>query len=497
MADSEPDQIKNPESAFYLTQWAAALPLVLMIAPVVALGFEGVLATTVLVASGIVGVMLGSFLSRRKKEYWEVVTRSLADPTGLIVFALFLMVGIYGKLLTAAHLTEGIVWLSQQLALGPALFTLFVYVSCAILGTAMGTSVGIVVIMTPILYPAAIGLGIHPMLAAGAILSGAATGDHLAPVSDTTIISSMTQRYRNKSGSADIGGVVRARLIYVIPAFLISCALYMLVGGLADGPQIGNLAVETTTASSRGLVMLIPMLVVIVVAVSRRTIFEALTYGIVSGILIALGMGLIGIHDLFYLENNNVKGLLVEGAAQNLETIVMIVMLMGAYGVMRSYGILDRVVNSIKGVFGDTPRDTELTMFGIGWILNFLLIGLVTRLTVIAGPIFNELGGRQHIHPYRRANILDAIANSFSYVIPWHVWPILMIAQIKPLVDANSLIIAPAPSDFLLATYYPVAIWAVMLLSIITGFGRKFEGPAGEVLRRHPGVGSNLKQRLE
>ena len=488
MSASENQLVENPESAFYLTPWAAAAPLVLMIAPVVALGFQGVLSTSVLVASGIVGVMLGSFLSRRKKEYWDVVTRALGDPTGLIVFVLFLMVGIYGKLLTAAHLTEGIVWLSQQLELGPALFTLFIYVICSILGTAMGTSVGIVVIMIPILYPAALALGIHPMMAAGAILSGAATGDHLAPVSDTTIISSMTQRYKNKPGSADIGGVVRARLIYVLPAFLISCLLYLVFGGSVDGPQIPELTQDVTDASSRGLIMLIPMLVVILVAVSRRTIFEALTYGIVSGIVIAVGMGLINVGDLFYISDNTVKGILIEGALQNLDTIVMIIMLMGAYGVMRAYGILDRVVNSMKGALANTPRATELTMFGIGWSLNFILIGLVARLTVIAGPIFNELGRSQNLHPYRRANILDAVANSFSYIVPWHVWPILVIMQVRPLVAGNPLIVVPTTSDFLLSTYYPVAIWCVMLVSIITGYGRKFEGPAGEAILEDRGA---------
>ena len=97
------------------------------------------------------------------------MTTALTDPLGLTVFSLFLLVGIYGTLLTESQLSEGIVWLSSQLALGPGLFLLFMYVICSILGTAMGTSLGIVVIMTSILYPAAIGVGVDPMLAAGAI----------------------------------------------------------------------------------------------------------------------------------------------------------------------------------------------------------------------------------------------------------------------------------------------------------------------------------------
>ncbi len=482
MSDDKSYLVEDPATAFYGSRWMATLPLILMLGPVIALSFFGVFTSSVLVASGITGIAIGSFFCRRKKEYFDVVTKSLADPTGLIVFTLFLLVGIYGKVLTSSQLTEGIVWLSQQLAFGPGAFALFVYVICSILGTAMGTSFGIVLIMTPILYPAAVGLGVHPMLAAGAILSGAATGDHLAPVSDTTIISSMTQRYRNREGSAEISGVVRARLRYVFPAFVIGCVLYLIVGGVTGSGEIEGITSDRAGLSGRGLVMVIPMAVVVAVAVSQRTIFEALIYGIVSGIVVGLAAGLISVTDLFYIEEAGAKGILVEGAITNLDTIVMIVILMGAFGIMRAYGVLDTLIDRLKGKLGKSPRDTELAMFGFAWALSFALIGLVARLTVIAGPILNALGRTQNLHPYRRANILDAVANSFSFIVPWHVWPILMILQIVPLNRANELIPVPAASDFLLTTYYPVAIWCVMLIAIITGWGRKFEGPNGEVV---------------
>ncbi|MGI9261390.1 MAG: Na+/H+ antiporter NhaC family protein, partial [Woeseiaceae bacterium] len=67
-----------------------------------------------------------------------------------------------------------------------------------------------------------------------------------------------------------------------------------------------------------------------------------------------------------------------------------------------------------------------------------------------------------------------------------HVWPILMIIQIRPLNDANALVTVPGTTDFLLTTFSPVLIWCVMLFAIVTGYGRKFEGPAGEVLVEPP-----------
>ncbi len=469
----------EPSNNFYVTRWFSCIPLLTMILPAIAFSFVGVLSTDILITGGIIGLMLGSLFTRDKKSYWNVATHALGDYTGLLVFALFLIVGIYGKILSSSNLAEGLIWLSNQIEVGPALFALFVYVVCSVLGTAMGTSLGIIIIMTPVLYPAAVAIGVNPVLAAGAILSGAATGDHFAPVSDTTIISSSTQHYKNRPGCAEIGEVVRARMIYALPAFVISCLFYLVIGSLTALPPLQEALPMSAEAKPAGLIMLVPMLAVVVTAIAGRTVFEALTYGIIAGLFIALFTGLISPDQLLYIEGRNLRGILIEGATSNLDTIVMIVLMMGCYGVLRAYGVLDSIVKALQTSVGKTVRATELTMFGVGWLLNFLLVGLVARITVIGGPIFDELGRAQNLHPRRRANILDAVANSFSFIVPWHVWPLIMVMTITTLVETYPQLPVPTPVGFLTSTFYPLAIWVVMLLSIITGFGRKFEGEGG------------------
>lgn len=471
------DQQGSDGGGFHLSRWAACIPLIAMVAPAIVLSFRGVLSTDVVITGGVVGLMLASLLARDKGHYWNAVTRTLGDPTGMLVFALFLIVGIYGKLLAESQLAEGLIWLSQQLDAGPAVFALFAYVACSVLGTAMGTSMGTVVIMTPVLFPAAVAMGVDPTIAAGAILSGAATGDHFAPVSDTTIISASTQHYRYRRGCAGIGEVIRGRLKYVVPAFLASCVLYLLIGGINAQPAIQATAPIIDGARPTGLVMLLPMLVVVIAAVAGRNVFEALTYGTFSGLVLALATGLIDWQQIAYVQDGQVRGILAEGAIQNLGTIIMIVLMMGAYGVMRAYGLLDDIVAGLKSSVGHSPRSTELTLFGVTWLFNFLLVGLVARITVIAGPVVDELGRAQRLHPVRRANILDGVANSFSFVVPWHVWPLLMIMTIAPLLERYPYLEAPASTDFFLGTYYPLAIWLVMLLSVLTGYGRQYETP--------------------
>ena len=91
-------------------------------------------------------------------------------------------------------------------------------------------------------------------------------------------------------------------------------------------------------------------------------------------------------------------------------------------------------------------------MFGVAWSLNFILLGSTGRISVIAGPINDELGAMQRIHPYRRANITDAVVSTFSYFIPWHLWPLVTLYVIEPLAETYDFITTPAPSDFLLTT---------------------------------------------
>ncbi|QYJ80102.1 Na+/H+ antiporter NhaC family protein [Shewanella acanthi] len=463
-------------SGFYLSNWLAVIPLLIMVLPTIYLSTKGVLSAEMMVTFGVIGLMVGALLSRDSKSYWGVAAKSLAEPTGILILKLFLIVGIYSQMLTEAKLTDGIIWLTTSLQLDAALYPLFVYVICSILGTAMGTSLGTIMVMTPILYPAAYSVGAEPFLVLGAILSGAATGDHFAPVSDTTIISSSTQSYKSKEGCAEVSDVVKGRFKYVIPAFVLACIGYVVCGYSLTTEQLQPPQLASTlTANPLGLVMLLPMCVVVGCAVAGKSVYDSLTWGIVLGLVLALSTGLLTPHQLLYVEQRTVKGVLVEGVTKNINTIMMILLMMGAYGIMKAYGVLQLIVDKLQAAFARTVQKAELTMMAITLLLSLLLIGLNTRVTAIAGPIVNELGAKFNIHPVRRANLLDATANSLSYIVPWNVWPLIMIMFVKSLLPEYPFLAVPNSTIFFVFTFYPLMILAVMTFSVLTGKGRKQE----------------------
>jgi len=469
-------------SAFYLSRWFALLPLGLFMILTVALSLRGVFAAEGMVAMGLVGLILGSFFARKKSDYWNDVVEGLGDHAGMLVLALFLIVGIYGKMMGKAQVAEGLIWFSTAVGIKGAFFVMFTYIASAFFGIATGTSIGTVFTMGPVLFPAAVAMGVNPAIAAGAILSGAATGDHFAPVSDTTILSSSTQQYRTRKGSADIGGVVRARMKYVIPAFLITITLYFLFGLGSESTTAVTQEIIQKYSNATGMLMLFPICIVLYVAIKGKSVFEALVYGIISGMILGLASGLLTPADIVHIENRKVTGIIAEGVADMLPIVVMIMLLMSAYHLVRKHGLIDSIVGRLQRGIAKTPRGVELMMLGVTTFLNFLLLGSTGRIAVIAGPINDELGSGQNIHPYRRANISDACTSSFSYMMPWHIWAFVMIATLEPLVKVYPFIKIPAPTTFPFVTFYPAAIFLIILFSIITGYGRTFEGTDGEMI---------------
>lgn len=184
-----------------------------------------------LAMGGFIGIIVGSFLSKNWKEYWEAVIDGVAVPTNGVLIMILFVVGIFTNLMAKSGVAEGFVWLGSNLGLTGGIFTAFTFVATCIISTATGTSIGTLFSAFPILFPSGILLGANPAVLAGAILSGAIFGDNLAPVSDTTIVSASTQSYTQKEGYAEIGGVVATRFKYAIISACIALMLFFIFGG--------------------------------------------------------------------------------------------------------------------------------------------------------------------------------------------------------------------------------------------------------------------------
>ncbi|MFQ5676370.1 MAG: Na+/H+ antiporter NhaC family protein, partial [bacterium] len=256
------------------------LPLAIFIVSTLILVIFGAPAVEGMILAAMFGISIGMLFCRDISGYSEQVFSLMANRTATVAVVCWLWAGAFSGILASSGLVEGIVWLGWKLSLEGAWFTLAVFVSSALFATSVGTGLGTIVGFTAVMYPAGIVLGANPPALLGAIFSGAAFGDNLAPISDTTIVSAATQE-------TDVGGVVRSRLKYVLIASGISAVLFLLFGG--GGTMLSEAEAQkllSETADPNGLPMLIPAVIVFAVATRGGHFLAALTAGTLAAVVI-------------------------------------------------------------------------------------------------------------------------------------------------------------------------------------------------------------------
>jgi Na+/H+ antiporter NhaC len=204
--------------------WGGLTPLVILVILLILLSVNGKSGIKALWNAGWIAIVVGIFLARNKKAYCETLMRGLGDKNGIVIITAWLFAGVFGKLMVAGGLVDGLLWFGLKTGATGALFSMIAFVAALVFSMGTGTSTGTVLSLVLVLYPAGVFLGADPVILAVGILSGAAFGDNLAPISDTTIVSAYTQE-------ADMRDVVRSRFTLAITAALIAVIVLLIFGG--------------------------------------------------------------------------------------------------------------------------------------------------------------------------------------------------------------------------------------------------------------------------
>lgn len=474
---------KEKTLEFWPNEFAALIPFLVFIVITVILTFINASDLNMMIGAGLFGLMIGMFFSKDWKGYWETVVEGLGSTSAMTAVLIWLVVGVFGGILKTGHIVEGLVWASNIIGIRGAGFTVFTFIASAIFATSTGTGFGTIATMGFIMYPAGLLLGANPAMVAGAILSGAAFGDNVAPVSDTTIISATSQEYVNRKGVAEVGGVVQTRLKYALVAAGLAIVLFAIFGGAStsvDAAEASKLLSEYIRPA--GLLLLIPTAIVIILAVKGVNLFIALTFGIISAILIGLPAKLFTFSELIRIEDGSVLGAVPEGVS-GMVTVSILLMIVVAMGqlLIRSRCMSTTVEWLEKNVIKD-PRSTELSIWGLGTIFSILIAAINTIAIICAAPFVNAIGKITKLHPYRRANILDAVSCSWPFFVPYGGCVLLLLGTMKSVATTYPFVTPLNPYAVFFTVFYSWILWIVMLVASITGWGRAYEGKDGEIV---------------
>lgn len=213
-------------------KWNMMLPLIVLIGGTF-LGLlvtgkgnltEGDGTTSILYAVTVTLIVMCIFYTRQKimtaKEFGDYVLKGVSNMLTLVILlVLAFAIGSVIKTLGTGTFLASLIGSRVSGAFGPAI----IFILGAVMAFSTGTSWGTFSIMMPIAIPMAVAMDANILLTIGAVISGGIFGDHCSPISDTTILSSM-------SVGTDLFSHVKTQLPYALVTAACTVVLYVAFG---------------------------------------------------------------------------------------------------------------------------------------------------------------------------------------------------------------------------------------------------------------------------
>lgn len=447
---------------------AKALPFGIFVVSAIVLSFFGAADINLLVGVGILVMTVGSLAVKDRKEYWDIVFEYMGSKTAMTAALLWLIVGVYGSVLNAGHIADGLTWLAYHLQMNGSQYTVVAFLFSGLFAISTGSGFGTISAMSLTLFPAGVAIGASPALLGGAILSGAALGDSISPVSDTAVIAATTQSYGDHAETAELGGTIRHRLPYVAFALVLSLAIFWLSGILSETYSVHSVD-QTGGVGAEGLVMLIPTILIIVLSLCRVNIYVSLLTGTLLAVVIGLGMHLFEIGQLLSVDGGRVDGCVVRGIAGMANVAILLMVVVALSGLVIRGGGMDAVTRWLNDRYVHSDRSAEVVIYLMVVLAGILIAAVNTIANICIAPFVNTVGLQSHLHPYRRSTLLATGICTFPFFVPYGGCVLLL----QKGVAASGAGVLLESTDVFLTAVYPWTLFVVMLLVCITGIGKK------------------------
>lgn len=456
---------------FYGGAWMSFLPFIVFLGLIVLTTFHWAsISDGALWVPAFAALLIPFFFAKDKSLYAETVIDGMSSREAMLPVVCWIFAGVFSRILRMSGLASGVAGIAAGIGVNSTLFTVITFIASAVFATASGTGFGTIAAGMGVLYPAGVALGGHPALLAGVIISGAAFGDNLAPISDTTICSATSQ-------GVDVPGVVRSRLKYAIPAGLLTIAGILIYGFLNTGEA--GASVAAYEYDPKTLTMFIPVVLTVYIAIKTGDIIIATSIGTVAGIITGCAFGLFDFVQIdvanpsvpailsVYGEglDRTVDGVIYTGISSMLQVCILALLLFGSISIMRK-GEGDIKLLHALGKIAKTPFSAELTISLMVIVLSALM-GLNAPAILAVGASFAKPLAKQHgISPYRAANLMDAQSNTLVYCLPWTP---AMVYTLGFAADSAAPLTAVQIMPFV---FYSFAMLAVMFICMVLGIGR-------------------------
>jgi Na+/H+ antiporter NhaC len=248
--------------------------------------------------------------------------------------------------------------------------------------------------------------------------------------------------------------------------------LYFILGSRGEGVDLAMIKAAGGEANPVTLLFLLIPTVIVVACILKRHLFEALSYGIITGLILGLVTGTITLGDIVSVpEQFGAGGIILEGIQGAVPTVIVVMVLFAQISILKRGGGIDLLLSSLNR-FVVGIRSAETAIVSITVLLN-VATGLNTAAIVGTGELANKLGKQYKISGYRRANLLDCAGTTLNYLLPYMV-PVVIGSMISVIAAPVDNAVTVSPLEVIANQFYPWAMLLILIIAIITGYGRTF-----------------------
>ncbi len=369
------------------------------------------------------------------QERIGIFSRGAANPDIMYMIWIFCLAGIFASTAKAMGAVDTTVALTLQ-AIPSNFLPAGIFIAACFISMAIGTSVGTIVALTPVVTTMAPQIGCSTAWLVAIVVGGAFFGDNLSFISDTTIAATQSQGCKMKDK-------FRTNFAIVLPAAIFTLCLY-LFGNQATEYIVTNTSVEWFKA--------LPYLLVIVLALWGVNVLMVLIIGIITTSIIGLISGSLTPLSIFISAG--------EGLGSMCELILVTLLAGGVMAVVKELGgfdfLIERLTKNIR-----SRRAAEFVIAVLTALTNFCTANNTIAILTV-GPIARDLSTKYAIPARKSASLMDTASCVVQGYLPYGA-QLLMAAGLATI----------SPVEIIPHLYYPFLIGCMVIVSIIFKFPRR------------------------
>lgn len=447
---------------FYGGTFGAILPFLVFVTGVITIALSGAPDEKGFWPVLILALAVGLLLAKDRKAYSETVIDGMSNRIVMVMIIAWILASTIGIMMQITGFVDALIWISESLDLHGGGFAIATFVICCIVSLSTGSSFATILICAPLLYPTGGQLGVHLPTLAGAIIGGATVGDFIAPISDTTIVSALSQK-------AEMGPTVRSRVKYILPVAVLALIAY----GLSAGTTIdqNNQNPWVLEGSPEGLPMLLVPVLIIFLFLKGKHLFVGLLTGLMFGIVLGLTLGILPVDKLISLdlENFTAKSFIIDGINRAVGISFFTILLMGLVATLKASGLINKLV-AYAAKRSKTKRQAEYWISGT--ISAAVLLTTHSAVAILMVSEFaNKTGEKMGVSSTRRANLLSLVACTFPFMLPYFI-PIILMTNMSRSGEEFG-IPSVTPLEIGLHNFVSWGLLAMVIIVVIFGYGRK------------------------